>query len=61
MTTSASPTATVPRAVIFDFGRVLSMPPDADAHTALVSTAGVPDEVFEEQYWTHRHAYDAGA
>src|ERR1700760_2358257 len=63
VTTSASPatTATVPRAVIFDFGRVLSMQPDADAHTALVATAGVPDEVFEEHYWAHRHAYDAGA
>ena len=61
MTTSASPTATVPRAVIFDFGRVLSMQPDMDAHTALVETAGVPDEVFEQHYWAHRHAYDAGA
>jgi putative hydrolase of the HAD superfamily len=63
VTTSASPatTAAVPRAVIFDFGRVLSMQPDADAHTALVATAGVPDEVFEEHYWVHRHAYDAGA
>ena len=61
VTTSAPPTtATVPLAVIFDFGRVLSMQPDADAHTALVATAGVPDEVFEEHYWAHRHAYDAG-
>jgi putative hydrolase of the HAD superfamily len=62
VTTSATPTpaATVPRAVIFDFGRVLSMQPDMDAHTALVETAGVSDEVFEEHYWVHRHAYDAG-
>ena len=61
VTTSTTPsTATVPRAVIFDFGRVLSMQPDADSHTALVETAGVPDEVFEEHYWAHRHAYDAG-
>jgi putative hydrolase of the HAD superfamily len=62
VTTIASPstTAAVPRAVIFDFGRVLSMQPDADAHTALVAAAGVPDEVFEEHYWAHRHAYDAG-
>jgi putative hydrolase of the HAD superfamily len=62
VTTSTPPAAaTVPRAVIFDFGRVLSMQPDVDAHTALVATAGVPDEVFEEHYWAHRHAYDAGA
>lgn len=37
------------------------MQPDMDAHTALVETAGVPDAVFEEHYWAHRHAYDAGA
>jgi putative hydrolase of the HAD superfamily len=62
VTTSASPAiATVPRAVIFDFGRVLSMQPDMEAHTALVAAAGVPDEIFEEHYWAHRHAYDAGA
>ena len=36
------------------------MQPDMDSHTALVATAGVPDEVFEEHYWAHRHAYDAG-
>jgi putative hydrolase of the HAD superfamily len=61
VTTSTTPsTATVPRAVIFDFGRVLSMQPDVDSHTALVETAGVPDEVFEQHYWAHRHAYDAG-
>jgi putative hydrolase of the HAD superfamily len=58
--TTPPATATIPRAVIFDFGRVLSMQPDADAHTALVEAAGVPDEVFEEHYWAHRHAYDAG-
>lgn len=36
------------------------MQPDVDSHSALVDTAGVPDEVFEEHYWAHRHAYDAG-
>lgn len=58
MTTAVS--SLVPRAVIFDFGKVLSALPDVDAHTALVATAGVPDAVFEEHYWAHRHAYDAG-
>ena len=69
MTASNSPTAPdshsaphpVPRAIIFDFGKVLSELPDVDAHTALVATAGVPDEVFEQHYWAHRHDYDAGA
>ena len=27
------------------------MQPDTEAHTALVATAGVPDEVFEEHYY----------
>jgi putative hydrolase of the HAD superfamily len=48
------------RAVIFDYGKVLSALPDADAHTALVETAGLPDELFEDHYWAHRHAYDLG-
>ena len=67
MTASNSPTSPqsashpVPRAIIFDFGKVLSELPDVDAHTALVATAGVPDEVFEQHYWAHRHDYDAGA
>lgn len=61
MTTSSPSAATLPRAVIFDFGKVLSALPDVDAHTALVETAGVPDAVFEEHYWAHRHAYDEGA
>ncbi len=62
MTANDSPAAlaTVPKAVIFDFGKVLSELPDADAHTGLVTTAGVTDEVFEEHYWAHRHDYDAG-
>ena len=59
MTDTAS-SSTVPSAVIFDFGKVLSAHPDVDAHTALVTTAGVPDDVFEDHYWAHRHAYDAG-
>jgi putative hydrolase of the HAD superfamily len=61
VTTSTSSPTVLPRAVIFDFGKVLSALPDVDAHTALVEAAGVPDAVFEEHYWAHRHAYDAGA
>lgn len=62
MTANDSPAApaTPPKAIIFDFGKVLSELPDADAHTGLVTTAGVTDEVFEEHYWAHRHDYDAG-
>ncbi len=48
------------RAVIFDYGMVLSAPPDAAAHRQLVRTFGAPAEIFEKHYWTYRRAYDAG-
>ncbi|HEY0759915.1 MAG TPA: HAD family phosphatase [Acidisarcina sp.] len=48
------------RAVIFDYGMVLSAPADPVAHEELVQIFGAPAETFEAQYWAHRHAYDAG-
>lgn len=49
------------RAVIFDYGMVLSAPADPSAHQELIRIFGAPAAAFEEQYWAHRHAYDAGA
>lgn len=49
------------RAIIFDYGRVLSAQPDADAHTQLVAATGLEDAAFEDHYWAHRHDYDSGA
>lgn len=49
------------RAVIFDYGRVLSAQPDADHHTSLVTATGLDDAAFEDHYWAHRHDYDSGA
>ena len=46
------------RAVIFDYGMVLSAPADPAAHAELVEIFGAPAETFEAQYWAHRHAYD---
>jgi putative hydrolase of the HAD superfamily len=46
-------------AVIFDYGEVLSGPPDPDAHRNLLAIAGVAEEAFEKAYWTHRLDYDA--
>jgi putative hydrolase of the HAD superfamily len=46
-------------AVIFDYGEVLSGPPDPDAHHNLLAIAGVPEEAFEKAYWAHRLDYDA--
>ncbi len=49
------------KAVIFDFGMVLSGPADVDAHRTLKRIVGVPEAIFESNYWAHRHAYDAGS
>jgi putative hydrolase of the HAD superfamily len=47
------------KAVIFDYGEVLSGPPDPGAHRNLLAIAGVDEEAFEKAYWTHRLDYDA--
>jgi putative hydrolase of the HAD superfamily len=46
-------------AVIFDYGEVLSGPPDPQAHHNLLKIAGVAEEPFEKSYWAHRLDYDA--
>ncbi len=47
------------QAVIFDYGEVLSGPPDPQAHRNLLAIAGVNEEPFEKAYWAHRLDYDA--
>src|SRR5579871_5964987 len=48
------------RAVIFDYGMVLTGLPDQAAHDAMVRITGLPVERFEQLYWADRHAYDEG-
>jgi len=48
------------RAVIFDYGMVLTGPPNAEAYEALVRITGLQPERFENFYWANRHAYDEG-
>jgi putative hydrolase of the HAD superfamily len=48
------------RAVIFDYGMVLTGKPDAHAHDELLRITGLPLERFEALYWADRHAYDEG-
>jgi putative hydrolase of the HAD superfamily len=48
------------RAVIFDYGMVLTGAPDAEAHAAMVRITALPVERFESLYWNDRHAYDEG-
>jgi putative hydrolase of the HAD superfamily len=48
------------RAVVFDFGMVLTGPPDGAARAELVRLTGLSEEAFERSYWADRHAYDEG-
>jgi putative hydrolase of the HAD superfamily len=48
------------RAVIFDYGMVLTYPPDPEAHAQLLRITGLPAEKFDPIYWADRHAFDEG-
>jgi putative hydrolase of the HAD superfamily len=48
------------RAVIFDYGRVLTGPPDLAAHAALVRITGLSADRLDSFYWKDRQAYDEG-
>ena len=48
------------RAVIFDYGMVLTYPPDPEAHSQLLRITGLPAEKFDPIYWADRHAFDEG-
>ena len=54
-------TYTAVRAVVFDYGMVLTDPPDAEAHEALVRITGLVPEQLDKLYWTDRTAFDSGA
>ena len=48
------------RAVIFDYGMVLTGPPDPKAHAELMRITGLPAAQFDPLYWADRHAFDEG-
>jgi putative hydrolase of the HAD superfamily len=48
------------RAVIFDYGMVLTGQPDLEAYANMMRIAGVPEDQFEPRYWADRPAYDEG-
>ena len=48
-------------AVLFDYGLVLSGPPDASAWEALKQVVHADEASFHNAYWKHRHDYDRGA
>jgi putative hydrolase of the HAD superfamily len=47
-------------AVLFDYGLVLSGPPDTAAWVRMRSITGLSEELLQREYWAHRHAYDRG-
>jgi len=47
-------------AVLFDYGKVLSLPADADAWAQLGALTGLDEETLGRLYWAHRDAYDKG-
>jgi len=48
------------KAVVFDYGRVLSGPPEAAAHAQMRELTGLSEAPFHELYWADRQAYDEG-
>ncbi len=48
------------RAVIFDYGMVLTGPPAPEAWSAMQRITGLSDEELHSAYWSFRHAYDEG-
>jgi hypothetical protein len=48
------------RAVLFDYGMVLSVQPPAEAHAALLRLSGLSEEKLDSLYWANRPAYDLG-
>jgi putative hydrolase of the HAD superfamily len=48
------------KAVLFDYGMVLSGPPDPTAREEMMRVLGVDEDRFRELYWKHRDAYDRG-
>ncbi|HEY1256791.1 MAG TPA: HAD family phosphatase [Terracidiphilus sp.] len=48
------------RAVVFDYGIVLSGPPNAEAWAAMKQITGLPEARFAHFFWGERQAYDEG-
>lgn len=55
-----SPSATSVQAVLFDFGQVLSAPPDPVAWAQIQAITGLDDATLHTVYWAHRLDYDRG-
>jgi putative hydrolase of the HAD superfamily len=62
--TPASPAESTPTridTVLFDYGQVLSLPPDPAAWARMRSITGLDEDRLHAAYWEFRHDYDRGA
>ncbi|HEX9201999.1 MAG TPA: HAD family phosphatase [Acidobacteriaceae bacterium] len=57
---AASPASRI-NVVLFDYGMVLSAPPDPVAWAKMCSITGLDDDRLHASYWEFRHDYDRGA
>jgi putative hydrolase of the HAD superfamily len=48
------------KAVLFDYGMVLSGPPDPAAWARMRTVSNLSEELLQREYWAHRRAYDRG-
>lgn len=48
------------KAVLFDFGQVLSLPPDPAVWRQILNISGLTETDLHREYWAHRHEYDRG-
>jgi len=48
------------QAVLFDYGMVLSAPPDPAAWQRMIAITGLSEDLLHREYWAHRHDYDRG-
>jgi putative hydrolase of the HAD superfamily len=48
------------KAVLFDYGMVLSAPPDPAAWSRIRNLTKLSEEILHREYWAYRHAYDRG-
>lgn len=46
--------------MLFDYGQVLSAPPNRAALDTMLELTGLGEEAFQQSYWAHRDAYDRG-
>jgi putative hydrolase of the HAD superfamily len=47
-------------AVLFDYGKVLSLPADAEAWAQIAALTGLDEATLGRLYWAHRDLYDKG-